>query len=150
MGNSTVFSKLDLKDYFFQLPIDEESQNLTAFYTPNGIKKYTVLPQGIKTASAEAQRLLTGLFAGYLGLFISVFIDDLIVYSKSFTDHLNDLRIVFDILRGANLKASAKKCQFAYPSVEYLGYEISERGIKPTDNYIADIAKFPVRLIESS
>ena len=75
--------------------------------------------------------------------FVFVFIDDLLIHSASESDHIQDLERVFEILNANNLKVSLEKCEFSKPKINFLGYEVSSEGVKPTQEKLYELQKFP-------
>ena len=130
------FTTLDLRSGFWQVSLDEESKQLTAFQVGNSLYEFNVMPFGIRNAPATFQRLLQTLF---VDANILPYIDDIIVASPNFSDHLQSLRSVFEKLRSANLKLNISKCKFAQPSVIYLGHLISGEGIKPDPSKVSSL-----------
>ena len=123
MSESTpaIFSLLDLKSGYWQIPMDKDSKQKTAFSTHQGSFQWNVLPFGLMNAPSSFQMLMSQVFQGMTFKHLIIYIDDLLVYSKSFTEHLEHLQAVFDCLRGARLKLHPKKCNFALTEVMYLG-----------------------------
>jgi hypothetical protein len=103
-------SFLDAFQGYHQIALRKENQEKTAFITPRGIFCYKVMPFGLKNAGATYQRMVTKMFSKLLGKTVEVYIDDMVVKSIKSTDHVEDLRKVFEILRRHNLKLNATKC----------------------------------------
>lgn len=143
LGNSKYFSKLDLSQGFYQIPIDEESKKLTAFSTGTQHYEYNRMVMGMKTAPATFQRLMNSVLMGLQGLKCFVYLDDIVIYGRSFEEHNNRLLEVFDRIRNANLKLKPEKCEILRKEVIYLGHIISSEGIKPDPRKIKDVKHFP-------
>uniref|UniRef100_A0A2N9FB44 Integrase catalytic domain-containing protein n=1 Tax=Fagus sylvatica TaxID=28930 RepID=A0A2N9FB44_FAGSY len=105
-------SFLDAFQGYHQIALRKEDQEKTAFITPRGIFCYKVMPFGLKNAGATYQRMVTKMFSELLGKTVELYIDDMVVKSVKSTDHVGDLRKVFEILRRHNLKLNATKCAF--------------------------------------
>ena len=129
-------SFLDAFQGYDQIALREEDQEKTAFITPRGIFCYKVMPFGLKNAGATYQRMVTKMFSELLGKTVEVYIDDMVVKS---TDHVGDLRKVFEILRKHNLKLNAMKCTFGIGSGKFLGFLVTQRGIEANPDQIAAI-----------
>jgi hypothetical protein len=137
------FSALDLKSGFWQVPMDESSKEKTAFRIRNGLYQYKVMPMGLTNSPATFQRLMDLVLAKYKWQFCLVYIDDIIIYSKTFEEHLEHLKCVFVAIKNAGLKCSLKKCQFAMPEIKYLGHVISRQGTSPDPDKISAVKNFP-------
>ena len=129
LSGMKYFTKLDANSGFHQLPLEEESKNLTAFASHRGLFKFNTMPLGIINGPPIFQRFMNNLFASVLWIFILVYIDDLIIYSKTFQDHLEHVAYVLDKVTEANLTLSPKKCYFGYESIEVLGRQVSRLGL---------------------
>ena len=104
LSGSTVFSCIDMKHGYFQIPLDEESRKYTTFRTESGSFQFTRTPQGLATSTAAFQRICNMVFSEQLGKFMFAYIDDLIVFSKSFSEHLDHLAEVFDVIIKSGFK----------------------------------------------
>ena len=93
------FTTIDLVDGFFALPLYPADRGYTAFHTPIGLFKWNVLPQGTAASPAIFQRMMDRWFSAFLWRKVIVWIDDLLVFSKTFKEHLQTLREVFTIFR---------------------------------------------------
>ena len=107
----------------------EKDEEKTAFKTHHGHFQFRVMPFGLTNAPATFQCVMNSIFSGYIRKFILVFMDDILVYSKSLSEHLEHLKVVFQILQQNNLYVKLSKCQFAATQLEYLGHIISEKGV---------------------
>uniref|UniRef100_A0A2N9IRH8 Reverse transcriptase domain-containing protein n=1 Tax=Fagus sylvatica TaxID=28930 RepID=A0A2N9IRH8_FAGSY len=132
-------SFLDAFQGYHQIALRKEDQEKTAFITPRGIFCYKVMPFGLKNAGATYQRMVTKMFSELLGKTVEVYIDDMVVKSIKSTDHVEDLRKVFEILRRHNLKLNATKCAFGVGSGKFLGFLVTQRGIEANPDQIAAI-----------
>ena len=103
--------------------INEDDVEKTAFITPFGLYEFLVMPFGLSYASGTFQHLMNHILQDYLGEFVAVYLDDVIIYSKgSFDNHLGHIKQVFETLRRANLKIKLKKCYFCLPNIYFLGH----------------------------
>jgi hypothetical protein len=112
LGGSTIFSVLDLSHGFHQLSLDKAFRAKTAFSTRRGLYQWTTVPFGIRNGPAAFQRLLDSVLAGLTFECCLLYQDDIIVYSKSFEQHMDALDKIFTALRDASLKLNASKSSF--------------------------------------
>ncbi|KAG2190968.1 hypothetical protein INT47_007113 [Mucor saturninus] len=131
LGGSSLFSTLDAASGYWQVPVAEESIERTGFVTRQGTFEFTVMPFGLTSAPSTFQRTMSMILGEYIGDFVYVFIDDVIIFSKTLAEHEVHLSLVFEACKKANLKLKRSKCFFAQPSVEYLGHVVSGSGLSP-------------------
>lgn len=138
LSQATVFSSLDLRSGYWQIPMEKGSRPLTAFTTPDGATyQFRVMPFGLKNAPATFQKLMTQeVLPGYLRKFALVYLDDVIVYSNSWEEHLRHLHLVFERLRLHNLRLSPEKCHLGATTIDYLGHRITPGGVEPLPNHV--------------
>ena len=120
LAGSTLFTTLDLASGYWQVEVDAEHKEKTAFSTSKGHFEFNVMPFGLTNAPATFQRLMECTLAGLSGMHCLIYLDDIIVFSASFNDHLIRLSSVFDRLRAAGLKLKPEKCHFTKTHVTYL------------------------------
>ena len=130
LAGSRVFSSLDLAQGYHQIQILEEDVPKTAFRVPFGHYQFKVLSFGLTNAPATFQGVMNRIFQQHLGKFVLVYLDDILVFSKTQEEHLEHLRKVFEILRENKLFAKLTKCRFAKSELEYLGHVVGKDGIK--------------------
>ena len=123
------FSKIDLSSSYHQLKVKKDDVPKTDFHTRYGHYKFLVMPFGLTNAPAVFMDLMSRVFHPYLDQFVVVFIDDILIYSKSLEEHEQHLRVVLQTLRDHKLYAKLKKCEFWLESVAFLGHVISKDGI---------------------
>jgi hypothetical protein len=141
-AESTIFSTMDLTSGFWQLPLDTKSRQLTAFTVPGmGQYQYKVLAMGLKGGPGSFQRMMELTCKGLDK--VIVYIDDLIVHTKSHEEHRLNLQKLFHRLRHFQLKLNLDKCFFGSDSVSYLGYRLTPRGILPGSDKLAAIKTAP-------
>ena len=130
MVGSKVFSTLDLRSGYHQMEMDEDSKEKTAFICHRGLYQYRRLPFGLTNVPSEFQRFMNKVLAPFLGKFVAVFIDDIVVYSMSKSKHEKHLMMVFNKLQEYNLTLKPSKCSLNLSEVKLLGYIIGEHGIR--------------------
>ena len=136
------FSKLDLKSGYHQFRIPPEDRPKTAFVVSQGHYEFLVLSMGPQNAPAAFQRTMCNVLKSCRD-FSQVFLDDIVVFSKTFVDHLAHLRLIFAILADHHLVLNASKCELAVESVVVLGHHVSSTGITPTTDAIDVILNLP-------
>ncbi|CAF0842088.1 unnamed protein product, partial [Didymodactylos carnosus] len=137
---SQYFTTLDLKAGYWQIPIEEQDKKKTAFITPDGLFEFNVLPFGFSNAPATFQRIINSVLGVLRWDITLVYLDDIIVYSPSFANHVKHLDLILDALEKANVKLNAAKCSLAR---KQLGYRIPQDGIKPTRTNVKKTIDFP-------
>ena len=130
-ASAPFITKLDLRKGFWGIPLDPESIPMTSFRTPRGQYAWTVMGMGLKTASKTMQRLLDRLLRG-CSKFCGSLLDDIVIYSLTFDDHVGHIREILTRLRTAGLKANVSKCEFLMPTLEVLGHTLEDGLIKPS------------------
>ncbi|XP_026331519.1 uncharacterized protein LOC113238882 [Hyposmocoma kahamanoa] len=123
-------SSLDLKAGYWQIKIKEEDEDKTAFITPFGIYKFKRMPFGLRNAPATFQRLIDRFRVNLEHIKMLAYLDDLIIFSSTFNDHLKDLRDVLEKMRENNLTINREKSRFFCSSLKYLGHIITPDGLK--------------------
>jgi hypothetical protein len=124
-----VFSKIDLRSGYHQIKIRESDILKTAFSTRYGLYEYLVMSFGLTNASTYFMYLMNSVFMPELDKFVVVFIDDILVYSKSEDEHTKHLHTVLQRLRNHRLYAKFSKCDFWLREIKFLGHTISQDGI---------------------
>ena len=119
-----------------RLPWRHEDREKTSFISPSANYHYEVMPFGLKNGGATYQRMMTRMFREKIGCTVEVYIDNMVVKSRKESQHTEDLRGVFEILRQHKLCLNAEKCTFGMGVGKFLGYLISTRGIEANPNQI--------------
>lgn len=123
--------------------MDESSRELTAFSTIEDHYEYLVMPFGLCNAAQTFQRMINTALRAAIGTICYVYMDDIVIFSKSFEQHIVDLQKVIDLLRSANLTLKLTKCKFACNKIEILGHLVDANGIYPQQNKLEAIKKLP-------
>ena len=144
LGDAKYFSTLDLRQGYWQVENDPETADKTTFITRRGAFKFKVLPFGLSNAPAVFQRLMNMVMQGLTWEACLVFLDDIIVISSTFEQHLDRLSAVFGRLGSANLKLKPSKCKLFQLKVKFLGSVVSAKGIEPDPDKLAAISDWPV------
>nr|GEZ21752.1 retrotransposon protein, putative, Ty3-gypsy subclass [Tanacetum cinerariifolium] len=137
------FSKIDLRSGYHQLRVKEQDISKTAFRTRYGHYEFLVMPFGLTNAPAVFMDLMNRIFHEFLDKFVIVFIDDILVFSKSKAEHKDHLRTVLQTLRHEKLYAKFSKCEFWLSSVAFLGHIVSAEGITVDPTKVEAITKWP-------
>jgi len=140
LNGAGYFSTIDLGNAYYQVQLAEESQEKTAFSTKEGQYCFTRMPFGIAAAPGTFQELMTKVLGNVKGAV--VYLDDILVYSKSKTEHVQILEKVLKKIKEAELRVNPEKCHFLKKQVKYLGHIIDKEGIKTNPEKIEAIKLF--------
>ena len=142
LGNAKYFSSMDLMAGYWQIKMNEEDIEKTAFVTHNGKWEFLRMPFGLSNAGATFQRamqvVLSGLEEGTM-----VYIDDIIVFSETLPEHFQKMRQVLSRFRENNLKVKLTKCQFVKSSIKFLGHIVDQNGLKPDPDKVKAVVDYP-------
>lgn len=144
LGNCRYFTTLDMRSGYHQIKIAPQDAPKTAFIVPSGLYEFVRMPFGLRNAPATFQRFADLLLRGLKPMTCLVYLDDIIIFSRTIEEHAERLRNVLARLRGANLSLKLEKCFFAESQVQYLGHIISSDGVKPDPRLIEAVRTFPV------
>lgn len=144
LGKSMYFTTLDLASGFHQIEVHPKDVTKTAFTVENGHYEYTRMPFGLKNAPATFQRIMDGVLKELQNKICLVYMDDIIIYSTSLIEHIQNLRKVFNALKNANLKIQLDKSEFLQREVKFLGHIITEEGIRPNPDKIKAVRDYPI------
>ncbi|GFT85674.1 retrovirus-related Pol polyprotein from transposon 297 [Trichonephila clavipes] len=143
LKGAIFFSSMDLRSGYWQIEIDEADREKTAFITPEGLYEFKVMPFGLCNAPATFERMMDNLLRHFKWTMCLCYLDDIIVFSETFEDHLIRLRLVLKCLQEAGLKLNSKKCLFAAQEVKILGHLVSSNGVRPDPDKIKAVRNFP-------
>ncbi|GJQ95568.1 putative reverse transcriptase domain-containing protein [Tanacetum coccineum] len=129
LQGSSVYSKIDLRSGYHQLRVRDEDIPKTAFRTRYGHYEFQVMPFGLTNAPAVFMDLMNRVCKPYLDKFVIVFIDDILIYSKSKEEHAEHLKLILELLKKEELYAKFSKYEFWLSKVQFLGYVIDSEGI---------------------
>ena len=126
------FTTLDLMSGFHQMALAPSACEKTAFATPGrngGFYQFKKMPFGLKNSPSSFMRLMSRVLQGLTWRNCLIYLDDIIIFSSSFDQHIKDIESVFGRLRQANLRLKLSKCHFAKSSVKFLGHVVSQEGV---------------------
>lgn len=142
LGRAKYFSTLDLYSGFWQVPLEEQSRNLTSFLTAEGSFRFNVLPFGLNVTPNSFARMMSIAFSGLDPATAFLYLDDIILVGASVEHHLKNLQKGFIICREKNLKLNPQKCQFMQSEVTFLGTS-TDKGILPDNSKFQTISDYP-------
>ena len=144
LGTAQWFSTLDLASGYWQVEVEPDDREKTAFTTSHGLYQFRVMPFGLCNAPGTFQRLMERVLAGLHWTSCLVYLDDIIVFSRNISDHLQKLREVLTRLQEAGLKIKPIKCFLMQRSVHYLGHVVSAEGVKTDPTKVSCVREWPV------
>lgn len=142
LGKAHYMTTLDLCKGYWQVPLEPSCRPYTAFRTPTGLYQYTVMAFGLHGAPATFQRLMDGILAG-CDHYAAACLDDVVIYSQSWQEHLEHLSDILKSLQKAGLTINSSKCSWARVEVKYLGYLLGHGQIKPQVEKLQAIQNIP-------
>ena len=142
LGGAKHFSTMDLTDAFWSIPVAEEDIPKTAFISKYGLWEWVSMPFGLANAPPTQQRFMEKIFASLLWQCCFVYIDDILIYSQSFDDHIEHIERVFNVIKDNKLVVQACKCSFCKPTFEILGFKATPEGLKMSDDKVKAIAEY--------
>lgn len=143
LGGHHFFTKLDLKSGYFQLPIHETDKENTAFVTQDGLWEFNVLPQGIMNGPPTFQRTMHNLLGYGRWDYVIVYLDDILIFSRTLDEHTRHLDEILSLLVKANFQVNPDKCSIAVQEIDFLSHTINAHSIKPNGEKIKAIIDLP-------
>lgn len=143
LQGAKYFSKIDLRTGYWQIRVHPPDVHKTAFRTRYGSFEWLVLPMGLTNAPATFMHLMHQVFRPYLDRFVIVFLDDILIYSRTLAEHREHVRMVLQKLREHRLYAKASKCEFFCDHVEFLGHRVDRDGLHMMDDKVRAIREWP-------
>lgn len=131
LHGSAYFSSIDLRSGYWQISVDDQDREKTAFVTPDGLYQFKVMPFGLCNAPATFERMMDSLLRGYKWSTCLCYLDDVIVFSPTFDSHLSRLSAVLEVFRRAGLQLNSAKCRFGRREITVLGHLVSAEGVQP-------------------
>lgn len=142
-AKGSIWSTIDMTNAFFQTRMHPDDAHLTAVNTPLGLYEWMVMPMGLKNSPSIHQRRVTAALRHLIGKICHIYLDDIVVWSKSIDKHDKHLQQVFDALRKAGLYVNPKKCHFFRSEIRFLGHKISQKGIEADEGKADCILNWP-------
>ena len=142
MQGAQFWSKLDAASAYWSVNLKEEDKEKTSFSVRNGKWEFNVMPFGFCNAGATYQRLMDLSLAGLPNSRVLAYMDDVVIFSYTFAEHMKSLREVFDRFREAGITLKPSKCRIAFEEVDFLGFVLSRDGIKPQKDLTNAIRDF--------
>lgn len=141
IGRSVYYTKIDLSKGYYQIPMREEDKNLTSFITPDGLFRFKVMAFGMINSAATFNRMMRMLLKNLKHT--DSFVDDILVHTETWADHIKELRLLFEVLRKHNVTARPTKCRVGFRTVEFLGHQVGDGYIKPNESKLLAVKEAP-------
>ena len=142
IGNAKFVSTFDMLKGYWQVPLTQRAREVSAFVTPSGLYQYKVMLFGMKNAPATFQRMVNKLVRDIDGC--EGYIDDVVIFSDNWSDHIRQIERLFQIMREAKLTINLMKSEFGKATVKYLGHIVGQGQVRPLDAKIQTIVKYPI------
>lgn len=142
LGNKTIFTKLDLKNSFWLIPLEKQSRKYTGFSMDGNVYQFRVVPFGLSTSCAALVRTLQIILNKYEEFCVH-YVDDILIFSKDLEQHYEHIKTVLEELDSNGLKLNVEKCEFYKTEVKFLGYKVNLTGIFIDSDRLAEIKNYP-------
>lgn len=139
LGKAQYFTTIDLAKGFHQILVREEDRKKTAFSTPFGHYEFIRMPFGLKNSPSTFQRMINAVLRKFINNSCVVYMDDILIFSTSLTEHIQDIKNIFKALRAAQLKIQIDKCDFLKKETQFLGHILTPSGVKPDSQKVSII-----------
>eukprot|EP00253_Pinus_taeda_P008244 PITA_08244 len=143
LHGACFFTKMDLAVGYHQVRMHAADTWKTTFKTKFGLFEWLVMPFGLTNAPTTFMRFINDIFKAHLGKFVVIYLDDILVFIKSWEDHLQHVRTILELLRAHHLQVKEKKSYFGQTSVQYLGFIIDNKGVCPDPSRVQALAQWP-------
>lgn len=144
MKGAKYFSTMDMQTGYWQIEVDEADREKTAFITPDGLYEFNVMPFGLCNAPATFERMMDNLLRHLKWTTCLCYLDDIVVFSETFDEHLSRLTNVLQCVQSAGLRLNPRKCRFVAEEIKILGHLVNGEGVRPDPDKIRAIIDFPV------
>jgi len=142
LSSATIYTKLDIRDAYYNLRIRAGDEWKTAFRTRYGLYEYCVMPFGLTNTPALFQRWMNEILCEYLDIFWMAYLDDILIFSQNLKDHRKHVRTILKRVKETGLRLKTSKCEFHTKEIEYLGYVISPQGLRMDEEKIRTIKEW--------
>jgi hypothetical protein len=144
LKDANFYTHLDLASGFSQVRMRDQDIHKTAFQTPDGLMEWVAMPFGLCNAPATFQRMMNDILRDFLHNFVTVYLDDVCIYSRTLEEHMEHLRLVLQRFKEEGLKLRLKKCFFGLQAMKYHGYTVSAGKISVSTKKVEAVADWPM------